>query len=117
MMKTRFADVIFNLRYTVSGTKKKQREANPNAPVPVVMMRTGIEVLQNLLRMFCRRLRGHSPSILEKTMDSLWKYLSIRFRVLVQQEKMILLEINILSCSGEIYVPFCSPQVLLDILD
>jgi hypothetical protein len=101
IMKTRFADVRFRLYLVVStgkafipmgATVRMDNEvAYPNAPVPVVIMRTGIEEsAENRFRICCRLLREQLPSILLKGIDSLQRYLSTRSRVFVQQENTML---------------------------
>jgi hypothetical protein len=95
------------------------RPTYPNAPVPVVMMRTGIaEEVENSSRIFCRRPRGLSPSIRWNGIFSALRYLSMRFRVLVQHENIILLregESALYQILPDYYLPFGLPQVLLNI--
>lgn len=69
-----------------------QKYYYPKAPVPVVMMRTGIfkSADENSSRIFCRRPRLTSPSILSKVMLAASRYFSIRSNVFVQQENTIL---------------------------
>ena len=102
MTNTRFAEVMFRLYRFINDRfpllhelqliwMGEERNAYPNAPVPVVIIRTGIvEVLEKLSRIFKRLPRVHSPSILANGIESLRRYLSIRFKVLVQQEKTML---------------------------
>jgi hypothetical protein len=69
--------------------------AYPNAPVPVVMMSTGLDrSLENSSRMAWRFARGQSPSTRKYDTFSRSRCLATRFKVRVQQEKIMLRQVS-----------------------